>query len=138
MPDHDPTARLVENLLSQDPDLTQDALRRQRMELELKLEETEEFAKKVRRASLIGVGITVAFWIGILPFEFFRLGAIHWARVTYVVLGNLSLLTTGVLLTLYWHKYRPAIDRQRVDLQMTMLRDMQQQIEEIRAAVKRD
>ncbi len=73
-----------------------------------------------------------------MPLEFFRLGNIHWVRLTYVILGNFSLLTTGVLLTLYWHKYRPAIDRQRADLQMTLLRDMQRQIEEIRAAVKRD
>lgn len=138
MPDHEPMPRLVENLLSQDRELTEDTLRRQRMELELKLEETEDFAKKVRRASLIGVGITVGFWIGILPLEFFRLGNISWIRVTYAVLANLSLLTTGVLLTLYWHRYRPAIDRQRVDLQMTLLRDMQRQIEQIRAAVKRD
>jgi hypothetical protein len=39
-----------------------------------------------------------------------------------------ALITAGVLLSLYWHMYRPAADRARSDLQLSMIADLQRQI----------
>ncbi len=86
------------------------------MELELKLHESEEVAKKVRRASLDwrrdhGGVLDRDFAARVLSAGGDPLGSSELRDS-----GEPRSATTGVLLTLYWHKYRPAIDRQRADL----------------------
>lgn len=127
----------VDDLLRQDAGLTEDLLRRERMQLQENLKAMEERARKVRRASWIGAGMTIATCLAVLPMEAFQLSRIPWVPVVWAIVGNLSLITTGILLTLYWHKYRPAIDRQRSDIQMSVLAEIQRQVAELRAEVAR-
>jgi len=137
MPGHDQRRQRVENLLSQDTELTDDTLRRQRMALEQTLIGLEERARSIRRASFIGVGVTIACMLSVLPLEGLRLTQWPWVAPLWATVTNLAFITTAALLTLYWHKYRPAIDRQRSDIQMSVLADIQRQVAELRSEIHR-
>ena len=95
------------------------------MNLEKTLGSIERRARAVRRASLIASAVTIA--ILLLTILSTATGVI-WVFVVLGVCFYLALILAGVLLELYWYKYRPAVDRARSDLQTSMIADLQRQI----------
>ena len=93
------------------------------MNLEEKLKSTERRAGVIRRASLIALTATLVFlqatWLLAHP---------RWVQAVSAICFFAALISSGVLFSLYWHKYRPAVDRARGDLQISMIADLQRQI----------
>ncbi len=52
----------------------------------------------------------------------------EWVRAVWGVCTWTALIMAGVLLSLYQHKYLPAIDRTKSDLQTSMIKDLQRQV----------
>ncbi|MGE5140357.1 MAG: hypothetical protein ACM3JD_12900 [Rudaea sp.] len=95
------------------------------MNLERTLESMDRRARSVRRASLTASAVTIAALV--LAMLSMATG-VMWLSVVLAVCFYLAFVVAGVLLTLYWHRYRPAIDRAKSDLQIAMIADMQRQL----------
>ena len=95
------------------------------MNLDKTLESLERRARLVRRASLNASAVTIAM---LLLANLSTFTGIRWVTAVLVVSFYLALIVAGVLLALYWHKYRPAVDRARSDLQTSMIADLQRQV----------
>ena len=115
--------KFVDELVSQDAAISQFDFEEFRMNLEEKLKSTERRAGVVRRASLIASAATLAFFTatGLLAHP-------RWVQAVSAICFFAALISSGVLLSLYWHKYRPAVDRARGDLHISMIADLQRQI----------
>ena len=99
------------------------------MKLETSLESIQHRARSVHRASLIAAAFVVICLLAMLPLEMFRLlTEVAWVRAVWGACVWSALIVAGVLALLYRHKYRPAIERARSDLQTSMIADLQRQI----------
>jgi hypothetical protein len=114
--------KFADELVSQDATVSEFDSKEFRMNLEEKLKSIERRAGCVRRASLIASAATIAF----LPLA--ELGSPGWLKAVSAICFFTALITAGVLLSLYWHMYRQAVDHARSDLQLSMIADLQQQI----------
>jgi hypothetical protein len=115
--------KFADELVSQDNEVSRFDFGGFRMNLEQTLESIEHRAAAVRRASLIACAAFVVFSAatGLLAQP-------PWVQLVCAVCSYASLITAGVLLGLYWHKYRPAVGRARSDLQLSMIADLQRQV----------
>jgi hypothetical protein len=120
-----PARKFADELVSQDSGVSQFDFGGFRMNLDKTLQSIERRARSVRRASLIASAVTIA--IMVLTILSTATGVI-WMFVVLGVCFYLALIAAGVLLELYWYKYRPAVDRARSDLQIAMIADLQRQI----------
>jgi hypothetical protein len=116
------TRKFADELVSQDAAVSGFNFEEFRMNLEEKLKSIEHRAGCVRRASLIASAATVIF----LPPAVLAQPA--WLQAVSAICFFTALITAGVLLSLYWHIYRQAVDRARSDLQLSMIADLQCQI----------
>jgi hypothetical protein len=117
--------KFAEELVSQDNGVSQFDFEEFGMNLDKSLESLERRARSVRRASLIASGLAIAT----LVLAMLSMATnVRWVVCVLGVCFYLALIVAGVLLTLYWHKYRPAVDRTRSDLQISMISDLQRQI----------
>ena len=124
-----PARESVEKLIAQDAVVSEFNFEEFRMTLEKSLESMERRARLVRRACWIASTLTVACLLAMLPLKMFRLlTEVAWVRVAWGACFWTALITAGVLLVLYRDKYRPALDRARTDLQISMIADLQRQI----------
>jgi hypothetical protein len=117
--------KFADELVSQDDGVSRFDFGGFRMNLDKTLESIERRARSTRRASLIASAITIAMLL--LTFLSMATG-VKWVTIVLGVCFYLALIVAGVLLTLYWHKYRPALDRARSDLQTSMIADLQRQV----------
>lgn len=99
------------------------------MNLEKAMESIQHRARSVHRASLIAAAFVVICLLAMLPLEMFRLlTEVACVRAVWGACVWSALIVAGVLSLLYRHKYRPAIERARSDLQTSMIADLQRQI----------
>ncbi len=101
------------------------------MNLQASIQELEQKARKIQRASYWGAAATIICYLSVLPMELFHLSGISWVAPLWVVCGNLALWPTVILVSLYTFKYKPAIERARGDLQTTILAQLQSQVAEL-------
>lgn len=123
----------ADELVSQDNGVSQFDFGEFRMNLDKTLESIERRARSVRRASLVASAITIAVLLLavflMLLFQNLSMAtAMKWVTVILGVCFYLSLIVAGVLLILYQYKYRPAVERAKSDLQLSMIADLQRQI----------
>jgi hypothetical protein len=129
MSENQPARKFAEELISQDTVVSALQSEEFRMNLEKTLESIQNRAQSVRRASRIAAWIAIGCVLTILPLVMFRLFTdyesvmIIWNICTWT-----ALLVAGTLGTLYKHKYCPAVDRAKNDLQTSMIKELQQQV----------
>ena len=115
--------KFAEELVSQDDEVSRFDFGGFRMNLEQTLASIERRAAAVRRASLIASAAFVVFCVATM-----LLAQPPWVQAVCAVCSYASLITAGVLLGLYWHKYRPSLEGARSDLQLSMIADLQRQV----------
>lgn len=134
----------VERLLAQDPEINAQKVKEFRMQLEESLEAWETNAKRVRRGILITAAIYLTgmfvppLLIGSQATHYttfvFVKGLIAWA---VIIAGLASFAIGAYLIGLYFFKYAPGLRRARFDLQAAMMRELQQQVEQLRQEIER-
>lgn len=103
-----------------------------RVSLAIALQEIERRGRRIRRASLWGLAVTIAWIASILPLEMLKLPASHpWLLPLWSGGGTTAMIVTGILAGIYQYKYQPAANQARSDLQMAMFAQLQQQIAEL-------
>jgi len=136
MTDKQSRQRQVAALLAQDHEINDSRLQEFRMQLEQSLAKWERDGRTVRRAGWIGAAVTILSMFAILPLQ-----AIPALRnnglvfFLYMLGWTASLLVTGYLIILYREKYARGISQARFDLQMALLRELQEQVEQLRRQV---
>ena len=102
------------------------------MNLQASIQELEQKARKIQRASYWGLAATIVCMLSILPVIALRLdNGQEWVGRAWAICGQIALWTTGILAYLYMYKYKPAIDRAKNDLQTTILAQLQSQVAEL-------
>lgn len=125
---------LVEGLVAQDDGISETQLKEFRMNLEQSLESLELKAHSSRRATIRSLGVvTACYLVGFalqmiqnlapLPFD---LILPLWSFCT-----TAALITAVVIVVRYWSLHRPALERGRIDLQITMFGELQRQVSEL-------
>jgi hypothetical protein len=117
--------KFADELVSQDIGVSQFDFGGFRMNLEKTLDSLERRGRSVRRASVVAMALCFVMWVLLFAYQSTEF---KWVMVVSVIGLYVSLLAAGVLLTLYLLKYRPALERARSDLQISMIADMQRQI----------
>lgn len=125
---------LVEGLVAQDAGISETQLKEFRMNLEQSLESLEQKANSSRRATIRAIGAVVVCYIFGLALNSVQ----HVTPLPHAVIGPLwifctwgSLITSAVLVTRYWSRHRPALERGRTDLQIAMFGELQRQVSEL-------
>ena len=127
----------VAALVAQDQEINESQLKEFRMQLEQSLSKWERDGRTVRRAAWIAVVVLLADYLVAIPlagspnFHGKDILMFLWAFA-----GIASLILALFLTVLYKGKYAPRISQARFDLQMTMLRDLQEQVETLRKNVR--
>jgi len=121
----------VENLLAQDTQVSTFQFEEFRMNLEASIQDLQQRAHTVRRASHWGLGIFVTCVLLTPVLEVFGLFDHVWARRVWSGCGVLAMLATGVLAAIYTYRFQPALKRARSDLQSAEITQLQQQVAEL-------
>lgn len=121
------------NLINQDAGISQTQFEEFRMNLDQSLNAVEQRVQASRLATIRSVmAVVVCYLFGLVlqmtqqytPFKEIVLPL--WALAT-----NAALITAGVLVTRYWYKHRPALERERTDLQIAMFSELQRQLNQL-------
>jgi hypothetical protein len=146
MPDQELRKKMVQRLVAQDPEINDTQMKEFRMQLEQSLESCEAKAKQTRRRILLAFSI---YWIAMLS-SFYAMSRLGNATVDPKVIGlrewtliplNYSMLLAMVLcvllVLLYLFKYWPRLNRVRFDLQMATMREIHQEVKQLRERFER-
>jgi len=140
MAERDLYQQRVKQLLAQDPQINDKQMKEFRMQLEQALESSEAKAKQTLRRILIALAVYVGGTFG----YFFYLA--NWGDATPnptanlvrqvilipLVVVSLAAAIIGILLVIqFLFKYWPRLNRARFDLQVSMLQELQQQMEQL-------
>jgi hypothetical protein len=131
MTNNPPQHTRVENLLAQDTAITTFHFEEFRMQLESSIKRLERRADFLNRASWYGAAVLVAIIVSVLPMEYFKLFTMEWVRMIWAGFGQVVLFTTAVMAGLFQYRYKPALERAKSDLQMSLFAQLQAQVAEL-------
>jgi hypothetical protein len=140
----DDRRKRIEDLMSQDPQITDDKMKEFRMQLEQSLADWER-----RRARLWRIiCISACLYLGVIVFAMLVLngapaGSIRgMLTLPWFIVGLLTMIVGGYATILYVGKYMPAIRKLHYDIQTAMIAELQEQFltlrEELRARNSRN
>lgn len=126
-----PPPTRVDTLISQDRGISESQLQEFRMNLEKSLEKLERQAESSRKnaiRSVAAVLVCLVFAFLINSYQALapapnQILAPIWTACTWI-----AMITCATVLVRYWTKHRPALERGRMDLQIAMFGELQQQI----------
>lgn len=110
------------------------------MNLEQSLSALEEQAQQSRRNTIRAIVAFILLQsIGVIlqMMQDFSPLASKIAIPIWSVLTLISMIAVGVTVGRYWYKHRPALERGRLDLQITMFGELQNQIAELKARLEK-
>ncbi|MES1213557.1 MAG: hypothetical protein ABUL64_03140 [Singulisphaera sp.] len=125
-------------LAAQDHEITEPRLKEMRMHLEQSLAEWERGGRVVSRAAWIAIAVMLLDYLAAIPLTWagpFRGQAA--AMIVWGVIGLASLAMAFYFTILHRVKYARHISQGRFDLQMSMLRELQAQVDELRSQAAR-
>jgi hypothetical protein len=122
------TRKFADELVSQDAAVSGFDFEEFSMNLQKKLESIEHRAGVIRRSSLIALVTAVVGYLGLPLLGGLLRTPAWWVPAVWAACTLTALITAGMWLSLYWCKYRPAVDRARTDLQISMISDLQRQL----------
>jgi hypothetical protein len=128
MTENHSTRKFAEELTSQDSVVSGFNVKEFTVKLQEELASIERHARSARRACWIACVVAVVWWATArLSFNVLGLMGGDY-RFIWAGCGWTAMTVAGVLLVLYRGKYRPALERARIDLQISMIADLQRQI----------
>ena len=138
MPEHFEPADRAAALIAQDPDIHESRLKEMRMQLEQSLTRWERDGRTVSRAALVAAAIFILDELAVIPLAWAgRFPGQQVAMFVWSAVGCISLLLALYFTILHRGKYARRIAQGRFDLQMSMLRELAQQVDELRRQVNR-
>ncbi len=131
MNDDRPYQSRLEDLLSQDADVSSFQFDEFRANLEESIMNLEQRARIIRRATLWALAIFI-ICVVLLPLAGLS-GISNYEWVRWVICGSclVAMFTTGVLAGIYQYKYAPILARTKADLTSTMIAQLQQQVADL-------
>lgn len=130
----EPTKSLSDQLIEQDPGISQSSLQEQRMKIETTVESLDQKARWSQRFTIRAIAAVAVCQL----FGFAFNAAGPWLKHTNVIAPIWSVCTLAAMITAavavvrYWTIHRPQLEKGRVDLQVAMFQELQRQISELR------
>lgn len=138
MVDEDDRQKRIEDLMSHDPQITDDKMKEFRMRLERSLADWEH-----RRARLWRIiCISACLYLGVIAFALLVLngapaGSIRGMfELPWFIVGLLTMIVGGYATILYVGRYMPAIRKLHYDIHTAMIAELQEQVLLLREEVR--
>jgi hypothetical protein len=137
MAESGPTKQQQDSLLAQDAGISDSQLKEFRMQLEQSLHALEQKARSSQRATIRAAGALVLCWIASFILNMGQL-PVHVVGPIWVTCTWASLICLAVFGVRYWTQHRPALERGRIDLQIAMFNELQQQLARLAERIDTD
>lgn len=125
-------------LIAQDPDIHESRLKEMRMQLEQSLAKWEHDGRTVSRAALLAICVFLLDCVAAIPLAMAGpFPGQHVAMFVWSAVGCISLLLALFFTILHRSKYARHIAQGRFELQMSMLRELAEQVDELRRQINR-
>lgn len=137
MVDREDHKSFAERLIEQDSGISESSMTEQSMKTHQTLTALDDKARASQRLTVRAIAAVVGCYIC----GFVLNGAQAWLPaygeallIVWTICTWVALITAAIVVTRYWTVHRPQLERGRIDLQVAMFQELQQQIAELRGA----